>query len=99
MPAWAAPVWPLYVVRTPERDAVQRSLKAAGVDTLIHYPIPPHRQQAYASLGWGEGAFPVSERIHREVLSLPVGPQMTDEQQDRVIEAIAAHFARRGAAA
>ena len=99
VPDWADPVWHLYVVRTPERDAVQRSLKAAGVDTLIHYPIPPHRQQAYAALGWGEGMFPISEAIHREVLSLPMGPHLSDEQQERVIEALAAHFARRGAAA
>ena len=87
-PAWAGHVWHLYVVRSAERDDLQRRLKAAGVDTLIHYPIPPHRQQAYADLGLGEGAFPVSERIHREVLSLPIGPHMTDDQQARVIEAL-----------
>ena len=74
MPEWAEPVWHLFVVRTPERDALQQRLGEAGVGTLIHYPIPPHRQEAYASLGLGEGSFPIAERIHREVLSLPIGP-------------------------
>ena len=87
-PPWAESVWHLYVVRVRDRERVQQALKTAGVDTLIHYPIPPHRQQAYAELGLGDGAFPVSERIHREVLSLPIGPHLSDAQQERVIEAI-----------
>jgi dTDP-4-amino-4,6-dideoxygalactose transaminase len=57
------------------------------VATLIHYPIPPHLQQAYASLGWRRGVFPIAERIHDEVLSLPMYPGMTSGQIDHVIAA------------
>jgi dTDP-4-amino-4,6-dideoxygalactose transaminase len=81
-------IWHVFVVRHPERDAFQSRLAAAGIATQIHYPIPPHRQEAYAELGWGEGTFPIAEAIHREVLSLPIGPQMTDEEVDAVIGAV-----------
>lgn len=88
VPEWAEPVWHLFVVRHPDRDAFARRLSDEGIGTVIHYPIPPHRQPAYADLGHGEGAFPISEAMHREVLSLPMGPSMTDEQVERVIESV-----------
>jgi dTDP-4-amino-4,6-dideoxygalactose transaminase len=88
IPEWADPVWHLFSVRHPRRDLIQSELKAAGIDTIIHYPVPPHRQQAYASLEIPEGALPITERIHRETLSLPLGPQMKEDEQARVIEAI-----------
>jgi len=81
-------IWHVFVVRHPNRDAFQRRLAAAGIATQIHYPTPPHLQEAYRDLGWGEGSFPLSEAIHREVLSLPIGPQMSDEQVDAVISAV-----------
>ncbi len=84
VPDWAEPVWHLFVVRTPERDDLQRRLGETGVSTLIHYPIPPHRQEAYASLRLGEGRLPIAERIHREVVSLPIGPHMSKEQAMKV---------------
>lgn len=87
---WAEPAWHLYVVRHPQRDLLARTLAAAGVGTMIHYPVPPHRQPAYAGLGLGEGALPLAEAIHREVLSLPIGPCMTLEQADLVAAAVAA---------
>lgn len=87
VPDWAEPVWHLFVVRTGERDRLQHALRQAAVATLIHYPIPPHLQQAYASLGWRRGAFPIAERIHDEVLSLPMYPGMTSGQIDHVIAA------------
>jgi len=80
VPPWAEPAWHLYTVRTPLRDALQRHLTNCGIGTMIHYPIPPHLQTAYAELGFGQGAFPISETIHNEVLSLPLGPHL-DEQQ------------------
>ncbi len=86
----AEPVWHLYVVRSPDRDALQAQLSEAGIQTLIHYPTPPHLQGAYRNLGWLEGRFPISERIHREVLSLPVGPQMNEVQVQVVVEAVQA---------
>ncbi len=88
VPEWADPVWHLYVVRHRERDALQHLLTQAGVATMIHYPIPPHLQSAYASLGFGRGSFPVSEALHDQVLSLPIGPSQTAEATGIVIDAI-----------
>ncbi len=76
VPEWAEPVWHLYVVQHPQRDALQQALADAGVGTLIHYPIPPHRQQAYAHAGWSQGAFPVAGSMADQVLSLPIGPHL-----------------------
>jgi dTDP-4-amino-4,6-dideoxygalactose transaminase len=88
VPSWAEPVWHLYVVRTAHRAALQAALGQAGIGTMVHYPIPPHLQGAYAPLGYGRGAFPISEALHDEVLSLPIGPHLTLEQADLVIEAV-----------
>ena len=85
VPDWAEPAWHLYVVLHPQRDALQKSLADVGVGTLIHYPIPPHLQGAYADLGLGKAKFPIAERIHNEVLSLPMSPSMTLEQTSQVI--------------
>jgi dTDP-4-amino-4,6-dideoxygalactose transaminase len=85
VPAWADPAWHLFVVRHPRRDALQRALSAAGVGTLIHYPIPPHRQQAYRSAGWHQDAFPLASQLAGEVLSLPMGPHLSAEQVAQVI--------------
>lgn len=92
VPQQAAPVWHVYVVRTERRVQLQAFLQERGIGTLIHYPIPPHLQKAYADLGYGEGAFPIAEAIHREVLSLPIGPTMTDEEAEKVVAAISDFF-------
>ena len=76
VPEWAEPVWHLFVVRHPERDALVKRLNESGVGTLIHYPVPPHLQEAYVEMGFGVGAFPMAERMAREVVSLPMGAQM-----------------------
>lgn len=78
-------VWHLFVVRCEQRDTLQKHLTAEGVQTLIHYPIPPHQQHAYAQLNGC--SFPVTERIHQQVLSLPMGPTMTVEQAVMVVQA------------
>lgn len=88
IPEWADPVWHLFVVRHPQRDELQQFLAERGISTMIHYPIPPHLQPAYAGLS--PGLFPVSEAIHREILSLPLGPTMTDAEVERVIGGIRA---------
>ncbi len=85
------PVWHLYVVRHPRRDQFVKALAAAGAGTVIHYPVPPHLQPAYRELGLVQGALPVSERLHREVVSLPMGPTMTDNEVEEVISLVAAH--------
>jgi dTDP-4-amino-4,6-dideoxygalactose transaminase len=80
--------WHLFVVRSPERDALQAGLAERGVGTMIHYPLPPHLQPAYAELGLAAGSFPRSEAIHREVLSLPMGPHLADGEVDYVIDSV-----------
>mgnify|MGYP000899703496 FL=1 len=76
----------LFVIRHPERDRLQRYLTENGIQTLIHYPIPPHKQLAYRE--WNGLVFPLTEQIHSEVLSLPVSQVMEDEESERVAEAI-----------
>jgi dTDP-4-amino-4,6-dideoxygalactose transaminase len=93
VPAWAEPVWHLYVVQHPERDGLQKAMQEAGIGTLIHYPIPPHLQKAYRDAGYAAGRFPIAESMANRLLSLPMGPQLDDASVTAVIEAlkIAAH--------
>lgn len=88
VPEWANPVWHLYVIRTSKRDELQSCLGRQGIGSQVHYPIPPHLQQAYAELGYKRGDFPITETLADELLSLPMGPHLTLEQQDRVIDAL-----------
>ena len=90
VPEWAAPVWHLFVIHTPRRDEIRTALAEQGIATQLHYPIPPHLQQAYADLGLGEGSFPIAERLARETLSLPIGPHLALDDARRVAEAIRA---------
>lgn len=83
-------VWHLYVVRSGVRDKLMKSLADRGISTLIHYPVPPHLQVAYAHLGMRSGAFPIAETLATEVLSLPIGPAMSDADQSEVIDAVKA---------
>ena len=85
---WAEPVWHVYVVRASHRAALEAALKSAGIGTVIHYPVPPHLQPAYADLKIPRGALPVSERLHEEVLSLPMWHSLTPQQVGRVIGAV-----------
>lgn len=92
VPDWADPVWHLYVVRSTDRDALQKRLAEAGVGTLIHYPIPPHMQEACAPLGIDPEALPIAREMASEVLSLPMGPHLLQEQSSTVIA-----YLKRGA--
>jgi dTDP-4-amino-4,6-dideoxygalactose transaminase len=87
VPVWAEPVWHLYVVQSSQRDTLQKKLDETGIGTLIHYPIPPHLQQAYAKAGYAKGRFPIVERLASQVLSLPIGPQLDDMDVAAVIAA------------
>ena len=87
------PVWHLFAVRHPRRDRLREGLTAAGVETLIHYPTPPHLQGAYTGLGMAAGALPISEAIAEQTVSLPIGPHLTDGQVARVIGAVKAIMA------
>jgi dTDP-4-amino-4,6-dideoxygalactose transaminase/acetyltransferase-like isoleucine patch superfamily enzyme len=91
VPAHVAPVWHQFVIRTGSRDALQRHLSDARIETLIHYPIAPARQGAYQ--GDGVGVHPRADQIAREVLSLPIDPFLESGEQDRVIEAVKQFFA------
>jgi dTDP-4-amino-4,6-dideoxygalactose transaminase len=85
-PEWVEPAWHLYVVRSRVRDALQERLTAAGIGTLIHYPIPPHMQTAYAINGIRADALPIAKVLSAEVLSLPIGPQLEMCQAQSIIE-------------
>lgn len=80
------PVWHVFVVRVADRDKFQHYLKEQGVGSLIHYPLPPHKQEAYKE--WNELSFSVTEQIHREVVSLPISPVMSDDEVKRVVEVV-----------
>jgi dTDP-4-amino-4,6-dideoxygalactose transaminase len=88
----ATHVYHLYVVRTARRDALQQHLTAAGIGTLIHYPVPPHRQQAYQFLGYEAGAFPLAEELAATSLSLPLWPGMTEADLEAVCRAVQRFF-------
>ena len=89
-PDFAIPAWHLYVVRAADRDRLAVRLAEAGVQTLIHYPIPPHRQQAYAAMGLAKGSLPIAEALAAQVLSLPIGPHLGMERAERVADAVRA---------
>jgi dTDP-4-amino-4,6-dideoxygalactose transaminase len=94
VPSGSRPVWHLYVVRTAEPERLAERLRERGIGTGRHYPIAVHLSPAYERLGYREGAFPVSEELASECLSLPIFPGMTEQQVDAVVDAVAASFAR-----
>jgi dTDP-4-amino-4,6-dideoxygalactose transaminase len=79
-------VWHLFTVRSESRDVLQQYLSENGIQTLIHYPIPPHRQKAYSC--WNNLNFPITDQIHREILSLPISPVMTNNEVEKVIATV-----------
>jgi dTDP-4-amino-4,6-dideoxygalactose transaminase len=85
---WAEPVYHLYVIRVPERDRVFAHLLERGVGAGLHYPVPLHLQPAYAHLGYRQGDLPITEKIAREIISLPIYPEITEAQVDRVVEVL-----------
>jgi dTDP-4-amino-4,6-dideoxygalactose transaminase len=87
VPDWAESVWHLYVVQHLQRDDLQKKLSDAGIGTIIHYPIPPHLQQAFTDLGFTQGKFPVAEKIANRCISLPIGPHLDEVAVTAVIAA------------
>lgn len=88
IPGGSNPVWHLYTIRHPRRDYLMQMLSEAGIQTLIHYPAPPHLQPVYAGLGFAAGTFPVAEEIAATTLSLPIWPGMDAGQVEAVITAV-----------
>lgn len=97
--SWTKGVYHLYVVRVQDREALQAHLAEAGIGTGIHYPIPLHLQKAYLQLGYAQGDFPVTERVAKEIVSLPMFPQLRDAEQDEVVGAVKEFLAARVATA
>lgn len=90
VPNWAEPAWHLFVVESDRRERLRAAMAERGVETLVHYPVPPHLQTAYAERGMGVGSFPIAERLADTVISLPIGPQMKADDVDAVIAALRA---------
>jgi dTDP-4-amino-4,6-dideoxygalactose transaminase len=88
VPEWAQPVWHLYVIRSHRRDAIQNEMTKAGVGSLIHYPIPPFEQPAYADFRHRAASWPLASQIAKEVLSIPIGPHLSEAEAQRVIEVL-----------
>ena len=97
VPEWSRPVHHLYVVRVPDRARLMNQLTAAGIGTGIHYPIPIHLSRAYKHLGFTAGAFPIAERVSSEILSLPMFPELTIDDQRRVTAALFESLGNRAA--
>lgn len=89
VPLWADPVWHLFVIRHSRRDELQKHLADQGIQTIIHYPIPPHLSGAYKDCGWEKGGLPIAEKVADEVLSLPMGPHLGSQQAFHVARSIA----------
>lgn len=86
VPPWAEPVWHLYVIQAEKRNGIQKLLSDQGVGTLIHYPIPPHLQNAYLSSGFSANSFPIAGRLSERVLSTPIGPHLSQKQAIQVVK-------------
>jgi dTDP-4-amino-4,6-dideoxygalactose transaminase len=91
-PSWSEAVYHLYVIRTQKRDELRKHLSARNIDTGLHYPVPLHLQTSYEYLGYREGDFPVTERVSREIISLPMFPGLESNMQKRLAEAIASYL-------
>lgn len=88
VPGWAEPVWHLYVIRHCRREYFREELGRRGIGTMIHYPIPPHLQEAYRDEGPWRKSLPIAERMASEVLSLPIGSQLTNEDLNEITNAV-----------
>jgi dTDP-4-amino-4,6-dideoxygalactose transaminase len=87
-PQWARSVFHLFVVRVQDREGLMKWLSDEHIGTGIHYPVPLHLQRAYQGLGYQKGDFPVAEAVAPEIVSLPMYPQLSADQQERVVDAI-----------
>jgi dTDP-4-amino-4,6-dideoxygalactose transaminase len=86
VPEYADPVWHLYVIRSKQRDELKTYLEKQGVSTVIHYPIPPHKQACYSE--FGSQSFPIAELLAKEVLSLPISPYISEDDVCKICSLI-----------
>ncbi len=87
-PSWTRAVYHLYVIRTSERDKLQEFLSQQAIGTGLHYPLPLHLQEAYCNLAYNKGHFPIAERVSSEIVSLPMYPGLTYDQQNTVAQKV-----------
>ena len=92
VPDWSDPVWHLFVIKTTKRDYLQQYLAKKEIGVLIHYPVPPHLQPAYMNSFAGKGAYPISEKLHAQVLSLPIGPHLNVDDAQEINKEISIAF-------
>jgi len=88
VPAWADPAWHLFVIRTKQREKIQKKLADAGIGTLIHYPTPPYSQEAYSELEHTQSQFKLTTQLHHEVLSLPIGPHLSSCDVEKICQVL-----------
>jgi dTDP-4-amino-4,6-dideoxygalactose transaminase len=93
VPEWARPVYHLYIARVTKREELQKYLQDNGIGTGLHYPVPLHLQKAYTGNGYKEGDFPITEKVSKEILSLPMFPELTEDQIKYVVETIRKFYA------
>lgn len=93
VPTWVQPAWHLFVIRHAQRNRLQEVLTVAEVETLVHYPVPPHHQAAYRGEAFSSDAFPITSKIASQALSLPIGPHLSADDVTRVIQNVAKHAA------
>lgn len=86
VPKGCQPVWHLYTLMTSQRTALIEYLDGHGIGTIIHYPIPPHLQNAYTNLGYEDGSFPITENIHNKILSIPISPVMSQQEAEYIVQ-------------
>ncbi|MGB3206626.1 MAG: DegT/DnrJ/EryC1/StrS family aminotransferase [Crinalium sp.] len=86
VPHWAKPVWHLFVIRHPQRHNLEQHLNKAGISTLVHYPIPPHLSDAYSEQNFTRCNLPITEKISQEILSLPIGPHISQQEIEQVVK-------------
>ena len=91
IPEWAEPGWHQFIIRHKKRDDLIENLRKVGIGTMVHYPIPPHLQLAYKEMGKKKGDYPISEIIHKEVLSLPITPEISLSELETVLGALKAY--------
>lgn len=91
-PEWASLIWHIFPILHPERDDLQIYLREKGVDTMIHYPVPPHLSKAYSDLGMRKGTFPIAETIAASELSLPIGPHLSVDDAEYIADAIRSYY-------
>ena len=91
----AEPVWHVFVIRNNNRDNIQDKLTNKGIGNIIHYPIPPHMQGCYTNLGYKKSSFPLAEKLAKEVISIPIGPQISHKDASTIIDAIGCQIYER----